>query len=771
MNLRVRQPLIELEDLERGADQFAAEQSTFDVMAVLRILRARKGVILGAVGAVLGLTLLSLLFIVPTYSATAVLMLDQRKNAVTDVNAVLSGLPTDSAASVLNEIQVLTSRQLALRVVDKLELDRDPEFNTELYSGVWGFLGWASPSQEHLPLRGAYAGKGREAAMNRLLKRINVEQVGLSATMTISVASVDAEKSAKITNAVADVYVEDQLNTKFEATQKAVAWLSNRVRLMAAQVQADEAAVQQYKGENGIVTTPTGSIVDQQTVSVSVQLINAKADLAQKTALYNRVLQLQRAGRAVDVSQVVASPLIAQLRAQEADLQRQEAQLSSRYLPEHPKMIDIQSQKREARGKIGAEVGRVIDSLESDVAVGRANVESLQASLDQLQSKFQTQNTASAKLKGLESIAGSSRSIYEGLLSRLKETQGQEGIANADARVISRAMVPTVASPRFLVVMGVAVPASLVLALLLAFAVEGFDPSLRTTEHVDKFLGLPVLSTIPEVGAQNATHPVAELVVGDPSSSFAESIRGLHLGLSLSNASKTPKVLLITSAVPGEGKTVVAVSLARLAARNGRRVIIIDADFRRPAVAPTMGIATPAGSIVDVLDERLPLERCIVGDALSQAVVLTGASRPTNPSDLITSNALEKLLTALRGEYDLVIIDSAPLLPVHDTLALSEFCDAALFVTQSGRTPRDAVAMALRALKSTKVVVAGIALTRTKVDPRYDYHDYLYGAYIRSEKPSPAAALGKRLPAPANVMAKLRGLVFQDAPGAHDRGA
>src|SRR6185295_791918 len=187
------------------------------------------------------------------------------------------------------------------------------------------------------------------------------------------------------------------------------------VREMATQVQADEAAVQAYKAENNIITTPTGSIVDQQTVSVSVQLINAKADLAQKTALYNRVLQLQRAGRAVDISQVIASPLIAQLRAQEADLQRQEAQLASRYLPEHPKMVDIQSQKRDARNKIGGEVARVVESLSNDVAVGRANVESLQASLDQLQSRFQTQNTASAKLKGLESIASSSRSIYEGL--------------------------------------------------------------------------------------------------------------------------------------------------------------------------------------------------------------------------------------------------------------------------------------------------------------------------------------------------------------------
>ncbi len=761
MNLRVRHPVIDLEEVERGVEYTAqADQPGIDITALLRIIRARKGVILATVAAVVGLTLVAWLFITPTYSATAVLMLDQRKNAVADVNAVLSGLPTDSAASVQNEIQVLTSRQLALRVVDKLELDRDPEFNAAINSGFARLFGWGS-TEANLPLRRDYVSKDREAAMNRLMKLINVEQVGLSTTMTVSVPSVDAEKSATLTNAVADAYVEDQLNAKFEATKKASSWLSERARQMASQVQEDEAAVQKYKAENGIVSTPTGSIVDQQTVSVSVQLINAKADLAQKSALYNRVLELRRSGRAVDISQVVASPLISQLRATEADLQRQEAQLSARYLAEHPKMIDIQSQRREARSKIGAEVSRVVDSLSNDVAVARANVESLQTSLDQLQTKFQAENGASAKLKALESIASSSRSIYEGLLGRLKEVQGQEGIANADARVISRAMAPTTASPRFLVVMGVALPASLVLGLLLAFAVEGLDPSLRTTEHIDKFLGLPVLGTIPEVPAQNTSHPVADLVVQDPSSSFAEGIRGLYLGLSLANVSRAPKVLLVTSAVPAEGKTVVATSLARLAARSGRRVIIIDADFRRPAVTPTMGVAASAG-IVDVLDGRLPLERCIVNDPSSQAVILPGAQRSTNPSDLITSNVLEKLIATLRGEYDLIIVDSAPLLPVHDTLALSEFCDAALFVTQSGKTSRDAVVAALRMLKGTKVTVSGVALTRVKLDPRYEYQEYLYGSYLRTEGASQGAARRKRLAAPATVAGKLRSLVFQE---------
>ncbi|MEQ1863673.1 MAG: polysaccharide biosynthesis tyrosine autokinase [Micropepsaceae bacterium] len=763
MNFQVKQPLIDLEAFERGSEPFVADPPSFDISALIRIVIARKNIIVATIAGVLVCAVIALVFITPTYSATSVMMLDQRKNAVEDVNAVLSGLPTDSA-SVQNQVQELTSRELATRVVDKLKLDLDPEFNSDPSGGL-SILGWALPTQaaSHLPLGSHQTTKGREAAVNRLLKRLSVDQIGMSTAMAISVASVDAAKSARLTNAVADVYLEDQLNAKFEATQKAAKWLSSRVQQVAAQVQTDEAAVQKYKAEHGIVDTAGGgSIIDQQTVSVSVQLINAKADLAQKVALFDRTNELQRTGRASEASQVVASPLIAQLRAQESELQRQEAQLASKYLPDHPKMVDIRSQKRDTRSKITAEVARVIDSLANDVAVGRANVQSLQASLDQLQSKFQTQNGASVKLKALESIAASSRSIYEGLLSRLKQIQGQEGIAAPDSRIITRAMVPSTANPKPVVVIGVAIPASLVLGLLFAFLAEGLDPSLRTTEHVDRYLGLPVLATVPEVGGQEANGGVAELVARDPSSSFAEAIRGLHLGLSLASADHAPKVVLVTSSVPGEGKTVIAISLARLAARHGRRVIIVDADFRRPKVAPTMGLSSPMGGIVDVLEGRLPLNQCVMRDGCSEADVLAGTDRPINPSDLLTTDSIGRLMITLRGQYDLVIVDSAPLLPVHDTLTLSQLSDVALFVAQSGKTPREAVIAALRSLKSMKVAVAGIALTRTKLDPRYYYRDYLQGVRSPAVAALPAGTGGKPKPAPVSgVRRKLRNLFIK----------
>jgi capsular exopolysaccharide synthesis family protein len=701
--MRVRQPLTEADEFDRLPEVVSPEHQSFDVQALWRVVVARRLIILGTVVAALGVTLAAWMMIVPVYSATAVLMLDQRKNSVADVETVLGGLPTDPA-SMQNQIQILTSRKLATSVIQKLGLDRE-------------FGAIRSETVE---------GPALEASVDRVLKHLSVEQAGLSTTLTISVAAADASQSARITNAWVDAYIEDQMNAKFEATQKAAAWLELRVGQLASQVQGDDAAVQKYKAENGIVDTGTGgSLVDQQTANVSTQLINAKAELAQKTAAYQRILELQRSGRAGDASQVLASPLIIQLRTQQAELERQQAQYAGRYLSQHPKLIDIRAQVRDTRSRIAVEIRRAVEGLANEVAVARANAASLETSLKGLQTAFQDQNSASVKLKALESIAASSRSRYEALLSRLKEVQGQEGYASPDVRIVSRAVAPRVASPRWASIFGIAVPASLALGILLAFVLEGLDTSLRSHEHVRRFLGLEAFATVPE-STHGWSHE-SELVVREPASSFAEAIRGLYLGLTSAGAETPPKVVLVTSGAPAEGKTAIAISLARLAARGGRKVLLIDADLRHPSIASAMGLTSATG-LVQVLRGEVPAERCIVTDPLSGAAVLLCTDKPRDPADLLSSGAMETLIAGLRSTYDFIVVDSAPLRPVHDTWPLTRFVDTTLLVVRMGATPREVVLTALRALRSMRANVAGVALARAKEDPEYGYRNYLAGA-------------------------------------------
>ncbi len=698
--MRVKHSMPEADEFDRLPEFGAPETPVFDLGALWRILAARVNVMLVTAAVVLAIATAAWLFITPLFSASAVLMLDQRKNAVADGNAVLGGLPTDPT-SIQNQVQILTSRKLAATVVQKLNLDRDGEFGTA----------GAAPSAPGTP--------AFEQTIDRVLKRLKVEPAGLSTSIAVSVGSVKAERSAELTNAWVDAYIDDQLTTKFEATQKAGEWFAIRARQLATQVQADEVEVQTYKAKHGIVNTAGvgGSLIDQQTASVSTQLITAKAELAQKQAAHNRIVQLQRAGRAADASEVAGSPLIVQLRAQQAELERQAATLSERYLAKHPKLIDIRAQAADTRARIAIEVRRIVEGLANDVAVAQANIASLDASLGALQTKFRDEGSAGAKLKALEATAAASRSLYEAILSRMKEVQGQEGIATPDARVVSRAVAPLQASPRFASIFGIALPVAIALALFLAFMAEGLDATFRTSQQVSKFLGAPAVASVPAI--KDSAFALTDLTVREPNGAFAESIRGLYLAVTSVEA--VPRTVLVTSATPGEGKTVVAVNLARLAARSGRRVALVDADFRKPSVATAIGIKPTAGVLQALRND--PVERCASTDPQSSVAVFACTERPENPAELAGSSAMEKLLSDLRGRYDLVIVDSAPLSPVHDSWSLSRIADATLLTVQAGRTPRDAVAGAIRTLRAMRATIAGVALNRAEGSERHS--DYL----------------------------------------------
>jgi capsular exopolysaccharide synthesis family protein len=373
----------------------------------------------------------------------------------------------------------------------------------------------------------------------------------------------------------------------------------------------------------------------------------------------------------------------------------------------------------------------VVQTVASDVAVAQANVSSLEQSLTQMESKSQTQSMASVKLKALESAASSSRAMYEAYLGRLKETQGQEGIQTPDARIISTAELPDSPSfPKKLLTLGIVLPVSLILGFMLAYMVEGLDSGFRTSARVESELKLPVLGSIPEIesNAMNAEASAADQVIDKPMSSFAEAIRGLQLGLSLSNVDAQPNVIVVSSSVPGEGKTTIAVSLARHSARGEKKVIIVDGDLRRPMIAKTLKLPQSALDISDVLLGKCQLIDALVQDPKSNAKVLPCMKVPPSPADLLHSHAMEKLIRQLRESFDVVVIDSAPLLPVHDTKFLARLADAVLFVTRWEKTPREAARNALRSLDDVKAPIAGIALARVDAT-RFQYYNYGYQDY------------------------------------------
>jgi uncharacterized protein involved in exopolysaccharide biosynthesis/Mrp family chromosome partitioning ATPase len=664
-----------------GKSPTIASDPPFGFAELKRVVEARRTLILRVAAGTMVLALLALILIPMRYSATAVVMLEPRKNNVTDASAVLSQMPTDPA-SLQNQIQILTSRDLAGKVIDRLGLASDPEFAP---SGGW----FASVDPKRV----------RDETIDNFLKLLTVDTVGLSTSLDISFASRDAEKAARIANGVAQAYVADQVKAKHDATERATQWLLDRIQRLAVEVQASEEAVQRYKAEHNLNdTTEGGSLIGQQMGAISTQLVAARADLAQKQAAYAHVAQLVKSGHAADVTQAVASPLIVQLRAQESDLIQQEAELATRYGPMHPKMVEIQSQKKNLDAKIAQEVRRVVETASNDVAVAGAQVASLENSLKGTEHSAAEDNLARVKLKSLEANAVSTQSMYQAFVARLRATQDSAADEMADARVISRAAIPDAPNgPGRVLVMAAAIPASLLLGLLAALIAERMETGATSLP------GVPVMARIPL-----SQRRLADAVVDQPSSVEARAVNALAQALLPPGV--TGRAVLVAPAAPGDGQTDLAVALARAAAQSGRRVVLIDGNFRNPRVAHAIGVTNQKG-LVAALTGRLRLSQCFFRDTRSAAIMLACSQGLPNPSQILASPAMAQLVAHLRGACDLVVIDSGPVLASNDATQLARLSDVALVVSR--RTPRETIGQAVRAVGgAAEVALVAMELPR-----------------------------------------------------------
>ena len=726
---RISTPILEMTDR-------ALPTSGLDLSGLLRMVMVRQRLIIGTVLAVVALTMVAVYNTTPQYDARSLVLLDQRQNKVVDVDAVVSGLENDPT-SIENQLEILRSRNLMLHVITKLGLEnkaaQTPPKPPSLYSQVLHNANPLTWLQKPPPPQTASQLKGerRENLINELLGSETVTSIGRSSALQITYRSSDPKEAADIANAIADAYVEDQLTAKFEATQKTSQWLADRLQELSAQMQSVDVAVQEYKAANNITETPGGgSVLDQQLGQLDAQLVTARSDLAEAQAKYAQARQLQASGKAEDIAQIFQSGMIAQLRSQQAELLRQKAQYLTTFGPLHPKMLDLESQLKDIDVKINGEVNRVVATVANDVAIANAHVQSLQASLAQLESQTSQESKAEVKLTELQARSTSAHQLYEAFLAKFKETQGQEGIQTPDSRVISRAVVPHVPSvPNKTRAVEIAIAGGLLLGLLLAMGAERLDGGVQTVQQLENLISLPVLSTVPELaGVGRAAKQVADRVVEKPLSAFAEAMRGLQMAILHSNVDHRPKAILVTSSVPDEGKTTVALSLARVSARVNKKVLLIDCDLRRPSIAKLLGIEPKTNGLLNVLSGEKTLEESLIPDPRSSVQCLLSLRVPSNPADVLGSAAMERLLNRLKQDWDFIILDSAPLLPVNDTKILTDLVDTVAFVVRWEKTRRQAIADAARMLADLSAPVAGAVITRTDIR-RYRYYSYGHNYY------------------------------------------
>ncbi|HEY2068840.1 MAG TPA: exopolysaccharide transport family protein [Rhizomicrobium sp.] len=677
--------------MDSGRTYFSGEQraergDTFRPSDLARVARARSKTILVTTLCVVLLAVCVAMLLPTRYSASSMVMLDPRKNNIADASAVVSELPVDPA-SVQDQIQILTSRDLAGRVIDKLGLANDPEFNPSLKPGMFAFL---QTDQS--------AAKLRSAEIDTFLKHLTVEGVGLSSAISISYSSADPEKAARLANATADTYIATEVDATLNATRTTTDWLTQRIRQLSHQVQAAEANVQAYKAEHNLNETADGSsLVDQQLTAINGQVVQARSDLAEKQASLSHINSLMTTGHAGDVSEVVSSPLIVQLREQQAEAIRQVSDLATKYGPKHPKLIAAQNQERDLEAKIDQEVNRIAGSVANDVSVSRAHLGSLQSSLRQTETESTDQNMARVRLKALEANASSTRTMYEAFVVRLRETQSPIGIP--DARIISHASAPSSpASPPRLLIMAASVPAGFLLGLLLALLAERLGWAVPVRRERVRTSRIPVLGEVP--GA--ATVYAADQILDRPGAPFSQSIA--VLARQIING---PKVVMVAAAEPGENASAITAALARAAAGMGCRVIVVDGNLRAPRAAGNLGLRLAPAGLMEVLGGKAPLSSALQRDARSQAFVLSPAWQTRDPAAVLGSRQMANLMGHLRRSCDLVLIDAPPVLAAGELPILAHLSDAIALVA-TGPGSADAAADALAAIQAppTGLIIA-----------------------------------------------------------------
>ena len=677
----------------------------------------------------------------PKYTATASVVLDTRKERVSNVEQVLSDLPAETAV-VDTEVEVMRSGQLAGRVVKALRLDEDPEFNGSLrkptgmqavVAGIKGMFGAAAPR----PTRPSAQQLERqyESVVNAVQGRQSVQRVGLTYVIRLGFTSQDPAKAAAIADKFAELYLLDQLEAKFEATEQATRWLNQQLDKLRQQVIRDEGAVQQFKIANNLLSASGTTLTEQEISTYNQTLTQARAQLAEDEARLSAArIQLARANSGTDVGEALNSGLIGTLRSQRALASAQVADLQGRYGERHPEMLKAKRQLSDIDAQIEEEIRSIIANLETKVQVSRQRAQSVGGSLGGAKGLLEANNRALVRLNELQRNAEASKTLYESYLNRYKETSSQGGVGQSDARIVSKAKVPGAPSSPD-------VSRNLMLGLLLALGAAGaaavlaemIDSGLTTADDVERRLGIAYLGSVPLLSSitDNIKEAPTDYVVSKPLSSFAEAFRILQATIPYARLGEPVKVVAVTSALPGEGKTTTAVCLARSAALQGRRVLVVDCDLRRRTVNQLLA-EEPKVGLLEVLNGEATLQEAISVDATGAHTLPLAPSKFT-PKDVFGTVAMDRLLVELRSRFDLVILDTAPVLPVADTRVLAHKADLVVFLARWRKTPQPAIEAAFRLLSATGVSIGGVVLTQVdmKLQSKYGYGDpgYYYDDY------------------------------------------
>ena len=703
----------------------------------------RWKLILAAAAAVMALAFLVLLTIAPRYTATAQVLLEPRKEKVFGADNILPELNLDSG-NIDSQLAVIQSINMLRRVVEKEKLTADAEFGQAppagLLSLLLGLFASGDAQQTALAKPDDAIPPDVLRSIGRLRNALEVTRVNRTYILSISVTSADPAKATRLANAVADAYVVDQLDARYDAAKRASTWLADRMEGLQDQLRQSEQAVAAFRKEHNLQATGSGdnkiTISDQQLSDLNGKLIAARADVAERRAKYEQAVNVTtHGGNLQAIPDVVRSNVISSLRTQQAEVARKEADLSAHYGDQHPLVINTRAERRDIERSISAEVQRILVNLKNDYDVAKSREDSLQASLYEVTGQTGQDNGVAVRLRELERLNTANKTLFDNFLSRTNITREQASFEEREARVISPATKPSAPSfPKKGLVEALAGVVGLLLGVGGSVALDMLNSGFMTPRELEDKVGYPVLAAIPLLAEKDRkvddeiVDP-SRYLIAKPLSRYAEVVRSIRVGIRMADVDNPAKVILITSAIPDEGKSTLAQSLAFSAVRAGERVLLIDCDLRHPSLSKYFGLEDKPG-LVDFLTNSVSFEDVI---ALQNGLtILPAGMKSQNPPDLLGSARFKHLVEKLREVFDYIIIDSSPVEPVIDAKVLSAIVDKVVFAVRWQTTKRELVASNLEFF-ARQQKLAGVALNMIDEAkaPRYGAYAHYSGYYYK----------------------------------------
>jgi polysaccharide biosynthesis transport protein len=686
------------------------------------------------------------------YTAQADMIIDTKRVTWTHSEMASENRAIDDA-SVESEIETTKSEKVAAAVIDRLRLQEDPEF---IGSGP-GF------TRRILSLFQPNAEPNKEPSNDELMRRVlanvkanlRVTRLGRSYVEQIAFTSLDPDKAAKIANAFADAYIEDQLQAKFEATRRASEWLEQRIGELRQQASNAYKAVQDFKSENSIIIGVDGRLASEVELDqLGRALAKARADTSQARAKLDRIsLVLEQRSNKESlnipdpvVTDALSSPVITKLRQQFLEDQNRESEWSTRYGKDHQAARNLRAEMAALQRAIWDEISRIAESYKSELQIAKSQEDAIDKRMMEVFKNSDTTRQSQVRLRELETAASTYRGIYETFLTRFTQSVQQQSFPSTEARVVTMASPPRApSSPKIAITIALSAFCGLGLGIMSAFAREQMNRRIHTRAQLEKLLGTPCLAVLPAfpkrnsfVGKQRAKQDsgafrqISEVA---PFSSTAEALRYIKVAIDLHPSEG--KVIGVVSALPGEGKTTVAIGFSSFVAKSGARTLLIDADLRNPSMTRSLGY-TNAPGLLNMVAEKSEFDELVITDSKFKFDFLPASTqiKPSNSSDVLSSPRMKEMLKLARIDYDYILVDLPPILPVVDVKAVAQLFDAFVLVVEWGSTSTDEI---LNAVGSSSVLserLLGVVLNKADeaVMRRFEGYSDRHYAYYQNDK-------------------------------------